>query len=732
LSARSHSSAFVSRAIISIGGVAVLIIGLTIAMLIGIANEANWRAAEQQLERLENAFRKEQRRTLLETATLASGRSERFSASYDALATLPPEQLITAGWQLMGFGSFYMLDASGMVLFGAENGVPAGAPGFRALEPLIVHIMRDAYRARLDAERRNAAHLSSPGFERSHAASGLVHNGQSLAIVTAVPINPATRRIGGPDLFIALRELNDQDIAAMAGAQGLRGLRFTAIPVFGGPSLPVRDATGETIGSLVWEVERPGSEMLPRLLLIALISVLALALNVLILFRKLRSLAMQFAQDEERSRRLASHDHLSGLLNRRSFGDRMAQELERIARNGGAFALHLIDLDKFKEVNDTLGHQAGDEVIRQTAKRLSGLVRGADIVARLGGDEFAILQVEIGTAQDAASLAARIRTAVNEPILIGGAEAHVGCSIGIAMAPENSNDGHELMKLADSALYEAKNDGRNRFRFFEQKIDQALKMKQLVEDELRDAIANDQLELHYQPQVSADSARIIGLEALVRWRHPKRGLIPPAEFISLAEERGLIVPLSNWVLRRALSDGKRWPGLTMAVNVSAAQFKHHNFVSGLLGLIEETGFEPSRLELELTEGMIVDDEQKAEDAIYGLRGHGIRLALDDFGTGYSSLIYLRRFSFDKIKIDRSFLEYMEATGESAILVHSVVHLGRALGLTVCAEGVETDEQRRFLQAVGCHELQGYLFSRPLPADQIDGLLGKDDPFSQAA
>jgi diguanylate cyclase (GGDEF)-like protein len=619
-----------------------------------------------------------------------------------------------------------------MVLFGAENGVAAGAPGFRALEPLVVHIMRDAYRLRLDSQRRDAAALSSPGFERSHAASGLVHTGQSLAIVTAVPLNPATQSTGSGDLFVALKEMNDQDLASLAVAQGLEGLRFTAIPVLFGPSLPIRDATGETIGSLTWNAEKPGSEMLPRLMLIALVSVLALALNILVLFKKLRSLATELAHDEEKSRRLASHDHLSGLLNRRSFSDRMAQELERTARNGGAFALHLIDLDRFKEVNDTLGHQAGDEVIRQTAKRLSTLVRGADIVARLGGDEFAILQVEVGGPSDAAALASRIRVAVNEPILIGGAEAHVGCSIGIAMAPENSRDGDELMKLADSAMYEAKSDGRNRFRFFEQKIDQALKMKQLVEDELRDAIANDQLELHYQPQVSADGSRIIGVEALVRWRHPKRGLIPPTEFISLAEERGLIVPLSNWVLRRALTDGKRWPGLTMAVNVSAAQFKHHNFVQGLLDLLTETGFEASRLELELTEGMIVDDEQKAEDAIYSLRGHGIRMALDDFGTGYSSLIYLRRFSFDKIKIDRSFLEYMEATGESAILVHSVVHLGRALGLTVCAEGVETDEQRRFLQAVGCHELQGYLFSKPLPADKLDALLSQDDPFQRAA
>jgi EAL domain-containing protein (putative c-di-GMP-specific phosphodiesterase class I) len=257
-------------------------------------------------------------------------------------------------------------------------------------------------------------------------------------------------------------------------------------------------------------------------------------------------------------------------------------------------------------------------------------------------------------------------------------------------------------------------------------MDETIRMRKVVEDDLRHAIAADELVLHYQPLVSADGQTIVGLEALVRWPHAKQGLISPARFISLAEERGLVIPLGEWVLRRACEDGRRWPGLRIAVNVSPIQFRHRDFVTSVMRALRETGFDPARLELELTEGVVVEDADAAEAAMMELRAMGVHLALDDFGTGYSSLIYLRRFAFDKIKIDRSFLESMEATGESAILVHSIVHLGRALGLTVTAEGVETKEQHRFLQALGCHQLQGFLFSKPVPPEEIDALMERQN------
>jgi diguanylate cyclase len=291
------------------------------------------------------------------------------------------------------------------------------------------------------------------------------------------------------------------------------------------------------------------------------------------------------------------------------------------------------------------------------------------------------------------------------------------------VAPENGLTHEVLMRLADTALYQAKSEGRNRFSFFERTMDEAIRMRKVVEEDLRHAISRNELALHYQPVYSADGSTVVGVEALVRWPHAKQGMISPTRFIGLAEERGLVIPLGEWVLRRACEDGKRWPGLRIAVNVSPLQFRHRDFVDSVVRTLKDTGFDPTRLELELTEGVVVEDADAAEAAMMELRALGVNLALDDFGTGYSSLIYLRRFAFDKIKIDRSFLESMEATGESAILVHSIVHLGRALGLTVTAEGVETKEQHRFLQALGCHQLQGFLFSRPVPPQDIDRLLG---------
>ncbi|WID97467.1 EAL domain-containing protein [Bosea vestrisii] len=482
---------------------------------------------------------------------------------------------------------------------------------------------------------------------------------------------------------------------------------------------------------LSWTPERPGDAMISQFAwALGAVTALFIALFAYVLHR-LRSAAQQIASRESQIQRLAGQDELSGLPNRRTFDLRLDQELAQLGRNKSALAVLMLDLDRFKAVNDTYGHNAGDELIRQVAKRLTTILRVGDTVARLGGDEFGIIQTHMDAPNASATLGQRILDALTSPFEIGGVAVTIGCSIGIAHAPQDGADRSVLLRLADTALYQAKNEGRNRYSFFEPQMNRALQLKRTVEEDLRNAIARDQLLLHYQPQVSIDGSSIIGVEALVRWPHPEHGLIPPSEFIGIAEERGLIVPLSEWVLRRACEQARQWPGIKLAVNVSPIQFRHKDFVASVIRILEETGFDPDRLELELTEGVVVEDADAAEAAMMDLRAHGVSLALDDFGTGYSSLIYLRRFAFDKIKIDRSFLEYMEATGESAILVHSVVHLGRALGLRVCAEGVETAEQHRFLQAIGCHELQGFLFSKGVLPEEIDRLLALDRPFEQA-
>jgi diguanylate cyclase (GGDEF)-like protein len=495
------------------------------------------------------------------------------------------------------------------------------------------------------------------------------------------------------------------------------------------PGLAINSVDGGAEGMLTWSPDRPGDPILERLVPVAIFSALAILIFAWLSYAHVKRVTQNMLSSEEKAQHLAGHDALSGLPNRLRFTEHLTALLGRVEPEGVGLAVLFIDLDKFKEVNDTHGHAAGDQVIVGCAERMARQLRANDVLARFGGDEFAVIQTGVRTPLDAEMLARRLIDSIRPAFQIGEAEAYVGASIGIALAPQNATDAAELMRLADIAMYRAKNSGRNRACFFEQRMDDTLRIRKVVEDDLRHAIARNELELHYQPQVSADGSRIMGVEALVRWRHPTLGIIPPMEFIGIAEERGLIVQLGEWVIRRACLDAANWDGVTVACNVSAIQFRQTDFVQSVAHALQETGFDPTRLELELTESVVVADADQAESSIMELRSMGVKLALDDFGTGYSSLIYLRRFAFDKIKLDKSFLDSLEDTGESAILVHSVVHLGRALGLTVTAEGVETQEQRRFLQAVGCHMLQGYLFAKPMRFEQMDAMLKQSDPFA---
>ncbi len=533
--------------------------------------------------------------------------------------------------------------------------------------------------------------------------------------------------------LVASRILDADGVLRLGQRLSVQNLRITAdTGIVATNEIAVPIANSNQIAKLSWTSERPGDPILDRLFPIAIFSTLAISIFAWLSYAHVTRVTANMLRSEETAQHLAGHDTLSGLPNRLRFTEHLTALLSRVEREDTGLAVLFIDLDKFKEVNDTHGHAAGDMVIVGCAERMAAQLRANDVLARFGGDEFAIIQTGVRTPLDAEILACRIIDAIRPAFQIGEAEAYVGASIGIALAPQNGTDASELMRLADIAMYRAKNGGRNRACFFEQRMDDTLRIRKVVEDDLRHAIDRNELELHYQPQVSADGSKIIGMEALVRWRHPVYGLIPPIEFIGIAEERGLIVQLGEWVIRRACMDAANWGNITIACNVSAIQFRQTDFVQSVAKALEDTRFDPMRLELELTESVVVADADQAENSIMELRSMGVKLALDDFGTGYSSLIYLRRFAFDKIKLDKSFLDSLEDTGESAILVHSVVHLGRALGLTVTAEGVETAEQQRFLQAVGCHLLQGYLFSRPVEAHKIDEMLKLDNPFAHLA
>ena len=388
-----------------------------------------------------------------------------------------------------------------------------------------------------------------------------------------------------------------------------------------------------------------------------------------------------------------------------------------------------IDLDHFKDVNDTLGHPIGDELIRNVTLRLSRTLRGDDLVARLGGDEFAVISQVGDDIDKVMTLAQRIITAICTPYSISGQNIVIGASIGIAIIDKKSGGSADIMRYADMALYRAKNEGRNRACIYDAAMDADLSHRKLLEADLREAIENDRLQLLYQPIVNKSGEKLVGVEALCRWTHPVRGEISPAEFIAAAEHSGLIIPLGTWVLRKAMTDGKAWSGLTVAVNVSPLQFRRSDFVEVVERALADTQFDPARLELELTESVFIGNIDTAEASMLKLKALGVHISLDDFGTGYSSLLYLRRFPFDKLKIDRSFVRSIEKAADAAAIVHAVVSLGRGLGMQVTAEGVETADQQLFLRAAGVHSMQGYRFGKAVAPAEISRRLQSNEPFT---
>jgi diguanylate cyclase (GGDEF)-like protein len=478
------------------------------------------------------------------------------------------------------------------------------------------------------------------------------------------------------------------------------------------------DGAARTIAEFTWTPKRPGAQIVQSVIPFILIALAGFALLSALVMRHMRRTAATIAAGETRLRHLALHDPLCSLPNRIFFGERLDATIEAVRLGGPRVAVFYIDLDHFKDVNDTLGHPVGDELIRNVSLRLTHALREDDLVARLGGDEFAVISSAGTDEATLLSIAGRIIEAICAPYSINGQTIVIGASIGIAVVHEHVGAAADIMRYADMALYRAKNEGRNRACIYDTAMDDDLLKRKLLEGNLRAAIDNDGLRLFYQPIVNSSGETVLGVEALCRWFDPERGEIPPSEFIPIAENSDLIIDLGEWVLRRACLDGQAWPGLSVSVNVSPLQFRRADFVDVVERILAETEFDPSRLELEVTESTLLGNVESAELAMFRLKALGVRLALDDFGTGYSSLLYLRRFPFDKLKIDRSFVRSIEKAADAAAIVHAVVSLGRGLGMKVTAEGVETAEQHLFLRAAGVHTMQGYRFGRPAPAEAI--------------
>lgn len=428
---------------------------------------------------------------------------------------------------------------------------------------------------------------------------------------------------------------------------------------------------------------------------------------------------------------LAHHDPLTNLPNQLLLQDRLKHNLRQSDRHGGMLAVLFLDLDRFKNVNDTLGHPAGDDLLRATAKRLSACLRKGDTIARLGGDEFIVILEFIEISQDAAKVAQELLDALARPFNIRGREVFITASIGISLYPGHGDDPTDMVMNADAAMYRAKALSGNNYQFYSTELTDAVLERFSLENSLRRALDRDELRLHYQPQFSFPTGEIVGVEALVRWEHPQMGLLFPDQFIPLAEETGFIDAIGEWVLQNACRQAKHWqslglPALRMAVNLASSQIMNPGLLYQVTNCLAETGIQPRHLELEITESSIMSDPGRAIAALRELRALGIGTVIDDFGTGYSSMSYLKRFSLTKIKIDRSFVQDIPDSSQDAAIIKAIITLGHSLSVKVNSEGVESEEQVKLLQSWGCDEWQGYLFSKPVSGDDIEELINNGD------
>jgi len=549
-----------------------------------------------------------------------------------------------------------------------------------------------------------------------------------VAGMTIVPNIDMGLLQGTPNLLLSITYIDEEFISQIGRSLLLPDLALGQTPIQGAVSEPFLSDDGVQEEYLSWTSRQPGRVLLTIILPLVALGVILTWLLSKIMFGRLKRASAALAQREFEARHEAKHDALSGLPNRGHMVDKIEKFLNSyIARRNGQRALSAyIDIDRFKDVNDTLGHEAGDELIKLVAHRLSTRLRPNDFLARFGGDEFVILCAPAGT-EAGESLIERIQEAFQSPYVIKGQTLNVTASVGLAVAPDNGSTADELMRHADIALYEAKSQGRDRAIYFNAKMAEEVEHRRSIELDLRAAMENEELDLHYQPVISCSTGAVVGVEALLRWQHPLYGSMPPAEFIPVAENAGLLPAIGEWVLDRAMTDAKLWPDLEVAVNLSPVQFRHVGLEAMLQRLIVKHAAEPNRFVLEITEGVLLEATDRVNMILDAIREMGFKTALDDFGTGYSSLSYLCNFQFDKIKIDRSFINSISRVDTTRTIIKSVVTLGRSLGMSIVAEGIETPYEAAMMTRFGCTELQGFYFARPLPVEELMNFLETYEP-----
>ncbi|NKK02710.1 EAL domain-containing protein [Rhizobium leguminosarum bv. viciae] len=688
------------------------------------------------------------------TRVYPAARSSGGSSSLDAVLTAAAGSAISqTAMSAFGYDQAFVVDEKAQLLMLADAQTEKR---YRWMKPLFLPLLQDARLGvrpgAVSNERTPSSmesRLASPGRSNTALANLMRLEGRPT-IVGVVAINDPEegQRQTMRQFLIVVRFIDGAALDELSRQQGLNGARFARTADADENEVAFQiDATanGEPIGFIVWRPDLPGSRVIGRLMPALSIAALVIAILFSVLLVRLRSSLGELRKSELHARQLALHDVLTSLPNRALFAMRFDECLAETKNSAERSAVALLDLDRFKAVNDTFGHAAGDELIRMAAERIHSLLRPGDTLARLGGDEFALLLRDI---KDHDQVLPVICDAIVAelgkpfPLLRGEAVARVGGSIGVIVVPDAGRNADDIMRYADVALYEAKMGGRGQWRVYSPSMDGGRNARDILKNELRevlakgtassadgpqsDPIANKpdfgSLEVYYQTVHRAEGGgySASGAEALVRWRHSQRGLLTPASFIPVAEEGGLIDALGFWVLREACRAACKWPENTfIAVNVSPAQLRRPNFAEEVFAVLQESGLPPSRLELELTESSLIEDNSDVYTVLKSLRSQGVQISLDDFGTGFSCLSHLLRFDIDRIKIDRSFVSQLGTKANGAAIIGAIVALSRNLGISTTAEGVETEYQRDFLAALGCTDLQGYFFSKPVPLRDLD-------------
>ena len=730
------------RRLTTVIAVAIVFFGV---LLLAIIAYAGWKANETATEResmlVENALNESIARALNELRSVAW---------WDDAIVKITDKAIDLEFTDANFGVFltetyahdevYILNADDHPLYGFAEAQRRDPAAFEERRPVLAALIDEIRRGdhsklrpRPDivGESMNLYHVLVPARSARWAGHIVSFDGRPAVVagMTMVPNIDPTLLKGTPNLLLSITFIDKEFMSAIGRTLLLPDLALTAQPsqADGVVSEAFVGDGGIPAGFLSWTTKRPGHILLIIILPLVALGILATGLLSRTMFRRL-------GRASDSLRYEAKHDALSGLPNRVEMVEKIESFLHRrrVERSKLRAVAAYIDIDRFKDINDTLGHEAGDQLIKAVGERLKARLRAQDFLSRFGGDEFAILGMPVGSRGDAA-IAERIAQAFASPFSINGQSIRVTASVGLAVAPDDGVTADELMRHADIALYEAKNQGRDRAVFFSPEMAERVEHRRSIEVDLRAALEANQLRLHYQPIISCGTGAIVGVEALLRWSHPVHGEMSPAVFIPIAENSGLLPALGEWVLDQAMKDSKRWLDLEVAINLSPVQFRHVDLRPTLRELVAKHGVDPSRFVLEITENVLLEATDHTISILDSIRAMGFKTALDDFGTRYSSLAYLCNFKFDKIKIDRSFVSRMSEDDTSRTIVQSVVKLGRALGMDIVAEGVENELEAAMMTKFGCTELQGFLFSKALPADQMTEFLStfQSKRFAQA-